>query len=226
MMWAVTLGGSWAARGGAGSACCGGGAGALVDRAAGTAPAGRVRGRFSSPGRRGRSDVPTPWWTGICHEAPMSRTDVCDVVFGCRALHRPASRIDSGVEDQVSDALAIMIDTARRRAARDGDRQIDTAHLLHSLLESDSGIWELLDGGSPRWEAPRIPRPAQHRIRTPLAESRGGLGLPARGLGAARRRSRLVAQRDGGAGTGRRARPAARQGVRGRGGPVRGRGRG
>ncbi|WP_326692215.1 MULTISPECIES: Clp protease N-terminal domain-containing protein [unclassified Streptomyces] len=43
-----------------------------------------------------------------------------------------------------------MIDTARRRAARDGDRQIDTAHLLHSLLESDSGIWELLDGGSPQ----------------------------------------------------------------------------
>lgn len=43
-----------------------------------------------------------------------------------------------------------MIATARRRAARDGDRQIDTAHLLHSLLESDSTTWELLDGGSPQ----------------------------------------------------------------------------
>ncbi len=43
-----------------------------------------------------------------------------------------------------------MLATARRRAARDGDRQIDTAHLLHSLLESDSGTWELLDGGSPQ----------------------------------------------------------------------------
>lgn len=43
-----------------------------------------------------------------------------------------------------------MIVTARRRAARDGDRQIDTAHLLHSLLESDRAVWELLDGGSPQ----------------------------------------------------------------------------
>ncbi|GAA2639127.1 Clp protease N-terminal domain-containing protein [Streptomyces axinellae] len=55
-----------------------------------------------------------------------------------------------GAEEQVSDALAIMIDTARRRAARDGDRQIDTAHLLHSLLESDRDIWELLEGGGPQ----------------------------------------------------------------------------
>lgn len=30
-----------------------------------------------------------------------------------------------------------MLAGARRRALRDGDRQIDTAHLLHSLLESD-----------------------------------------------------------------------------------------
>ena len=30
-----------------------------------------------------------------------------------------------------------MVAGARRRALRDGDRQIDTAHLLHSLLESD-----------------------------------------------------------------------------------------
>lgn len=43
-----------------------------------------------------------------------------------------------------------MLVTARRRAARDGDRQIDTAHLLHSLLESDRAVWELLDGGSPQ----------------------------------------------------------------------------
>ncbi|MER6715173.1 Clp protease N-terminal domain-containing protein [Streptomyces sp. NPDC006129] len=36
-----------------------------------------------------------------------------------------------------SDELASMVAGARRRAVRDGDRQIDTAHLLHSLLESD-----------------------------------------------------------------------------------------
>ncbi|MBQ1158819.1 peptidase [Streptomyces sp. A73] len=54
---------------------------------------------------------------------------------------------DAAVDPQASAALADVIATARRRAARDGDRQIDTAHLLHSLLESDSGTWELLDGG-------------------------------------------------------------------------------
>ncbi|MER7414296.1 Clp protease N-terminal domain-containing protein [Streptomyces cacaoi] len=56
----------------------------------------------------------------------------------------------AAVEDQVSDALAAMVATARRRAARDGDRQIDTAHLLHSILEADREVWELLDGGSPQ----------------------------------------------------------------------------
>ncbi|MBO8192891.1 peptidase [Streptomyces oryzae] len=57
---------------------------------------------------------------------------------------------DAVVEPQVSAALADVIATARRRAARDGDRQIDTAHLLHSLLESDGGTWALLDGGGPQ----------------------------------------------------------------------------
>ncbi|MDJ1135692.1 Clp protease N-terminal domain-containing protein [Streptomyces iconiensis] len=68
-------------------------------------------------------------------------------------MHSPtpsSEPADAGVEEQVSDALAFMIVTARRRAARDGDRQIDTAHLLHSLLESDRAVWELLDGGSPQ----------------------------------------------------------------------------
>ncbi|PNG22184.1 Clp protease N-terminal domain-containing protein [Streptomyces cahuitamycinicus] len=37
----------------------------------------------------------------------------------------------------LSDELASVVAGARRRAVRDGDRQIDTAHLLHSLLESD-----------------------------------------------------------------------------------------
>ncbi|MEU4488772.1 Clp protease N-terminal domain-containing protein [Streptomyces purpurascens] len=38
---------------------------------------------------------------------------------------------------RLSDELASVIGGARRRAVRDGDRQVDTAHLLHSLLESD-----------------------------------------------------------------------------------------
>ncbi|MFJ8866885.1 Clp protease N-terminal domain-containing protein [Streptomyces sp. NPDC102473] len=36
---------------------------------------------------------------------------------------------------------------ARRRAVRDGDRHVDTAHLLHSLVESDPEVREVFDGG-------------------------------------------------------------------------------
>ncbi|MFI9240676.1 Clp protease N-terminal domain-containing protein [Streptomyces sp. NPDC053079] len=36
---------------------------------------------------------------------------------------------------------------ARRRAARDGDRQIDTAHLLHTLLEADPAARGAFPGG-------------------------------------------------------------------------------
>ncbi|WP_103417784.1 Clp protease N-terminal domain-containing protein [Streptomyces sp. ZL-24] len=43
--------------------------------------------------------------------------------------------------------LATVVTGARRRALRDGDRQIDTAHLLHSLVESDSEVREVFDGG-------------------------------------------------------------------------------
>ncbi|MCT2594032.1 peptidase [Streptomyces sp. N2-109] len=46
--------------------------------------------------------------------------------------------------------MVAVIATARRRAARDTDKQIDTAHLLHSLLECDSEVCRLLDGGSPQ----------------------------------------------------------------------------
>ncbi len=40
-----------------------------------------------------------------------------------------------------------MVTGARRRALRDGDRQIDTAHLLHSLIESDPEVRAAFDGG-------------------------------------------------------------------------------
>ncbi|MEU0378653.1 Clp protease N-terminal domain-containing protein [Streptomyces cyaneofuscatus] len=43
--------------------------------------------------------------------------------------------------------LASVVTGARRRALRDGDRQIDTAHLLHSLIESDPEVREAFDGG-------------------------------------------------------------------------------
>lgn len=40
-----------------------------------------------------------------------------------------------------------MVAGARRRALRDGDKQIDTAHLLHSLLESDPEVRAVFDSG-------------------------------------------------------------------------------
>lgn len=46
-------------------------------------------------------------------------------------IHRTESDVRFSAE------LASAIGGARRRAVRDGDRQVDTAHLLHSLLESD-----------------------------------------------------------------------------------------
>lgn len=43
--------------------------------------------------------------------------------------------------------LASVVTGARRRALRDGDRHIDTAHLLHSLIESDPEVRAVFDGG-------------------------------------------------------------------------------
>ncbi|MER7047548.1 Clp protease N-terminal domain-containing protein [Streptomyces jumonjinensis] len=48
--------------------------------------------------------------------------------------------------------LASVIAGARRRAVRDGDRQIDTAHLLHSLIETDPEVRAALGPG------PRVAR--------------------------------------------------------------------
>ncbi|MGY0022454.1 Clp protease N-terminal domain-containing protein [Streptomyces sp. cg35] len=49
---------------------------------------------------------------------------------------------------RLSDELALVVAAARRRAVRDGDRQIDTAHLLHSLLETDPEVRDAFaDGG-------------------------------------------------------------------------------
>ncbi|MFB7113879.1 Clp protease N-terminal domain-containing protein [Streptomyces sp. NPDC056291] len=48
---------------------------------------------------------------------------------------------------RLSVELAAAVAGARRRAVRDGDRQIDTAHLLHTLLESDPEVRAVFDGG-------------------------------------------------------------------------------
>ncbi|MFE7816031.1 Clp protease N-terminal domain-containing protein [Streptomyces sp. NPDC057433] len=55
-----------------------------------------------------------------------------------RGSHRAEHGAGLGVE------LAAVVSGARRRAVRDEDRQIDTAHLLHSLLESDPEVCAVL----------------------------------------------------------------------------------
>ncbi|GHE68077.1 Clp protease N-terminal domain-containing protein [Streptomyces capitiformicae] len=50
------------------------------------------------------------------------------------------------LEVGLTDELASVIAGARRRALRDGDRQIDTAHLLHTLVESDPEVRAVFDG--------------------------------------------------------------------------------
>ncbi|MFJ9330104.1 Clp protease N-terminal domain-containing protein [Streptomyces sp. NPDC101230] len=52
-----------------------------------------------------------------------------------------------GADAGLTVELASVVTGARRRALRDGDRQIDTAHLLHSLIESDPEVREAFDGG-------------------------------------------------------------------------------
>ncbi|MFI9831232.1 Clp protease N-terminal domain-containing protein [Streptomyces sp. NPDC051913] len=48
---------------------------------------------------------------------------------------------------RLGEELAAVVSGARRRALRDGDRQIDTAHLLHSLLEYDAEVRAVFEGG-------------------------------------------------------------------------------
>ncbi|MEU6767259.1 Clp protease N-terminal domain-containing protein [Streptomyces sp. NPDC046853] len=50
-------------------------------------------------------------------------------------------------DPRLSAVLASAVAGARRRAMRDGDRQIDTAHLLHSLMEADPDVRATLGDG-------------------------------------------------------------------------------
>ncbi|AQU69777.1 peptidase [Streptomyces niveus] len=58
-----------------------------------------------------------------------------------------AVSIRADIDAGLSAELAAVVSGARRRAHRDGDRQMDTAHLLHSLLESDPEVRAAFDGG-------------------------------------------------------------------------------
>ncbi|WP_416223432.1 Clp protease N-terminal domain-containing protein [Streptomyces hygroscopicus] len=56
------------------------------------------------------------------------------------AAHHP------DLDTRLTAELTAVVAGARRRAVRDGDRQIDTAHLLHTLLESDSEVRAVFGG--------------------------------------------------------------------------------
>ncbi|WP_371672902.1 Clp protease N-terminal domain-containing protein [Streptomyces sp. NBC_00289] len=69
-----------------------------------------------------------------------------------QSAHGPDSRRSDHSDHRDNDArlsaeLAAVFSGARRRAVRDGDAQIDTAHLLHSLLESDPEVREAFGEG-------------------------------------------------------------------------------
>lgn len=60
----------------------------------------------------------------------------------------PAGSVGSADTDaRLTAELASVLSGARRRALRDGDTQVDTAHLLHSLLEADPEVRAAFDGG-------------------------------------------------------------------------------
>ncbi|GHH28666.1 Clp protease N-terminal domain-containing protein [Streptomyces lanatus] len=64
------------------------------------------------------------------------------------AQEQDCRRPDTPADDaRLSDELAAVVSGARRRAVRDGDRQIDTAHLLHSLLEHDPDAYAVFGEG-------------------------------------------------------------------------------
>ncbi|WP_432186720.1 Clp protease N-terminal domain-containing protein [Streptomyces sp. Tue6028] len=83
----------------------------------------------------------------------MSRLRETDGVGGVPSRIPQQSAAESGPNRTELDAglsaeLASVVSGARRRALRDGDRQIDTAHLLHSLLESDPEVRAAFDGAA------------------------------------------------------------------------------
>ncbi len=58
-----------------------------------------------------------------------------------------AERRRAAAEARLTAELVSALSGARRRALRDGDAQIDTAHLLHSLLEADPQVRAAFGGG-------------------------------------------------------------------------------
>ncbi|MFD7432425.1 Clp protease N-terminal domain-containing protein [Streptomyces sp. NPDC059818] len=64
-----------------------------------------------------------------------------------RIPQQPAPNHRADTDAELTVELTAVVTGARRRALRDGDQQIDTAHLLHSLIESDAEVRTAFDGG-------------------------------------------------------------------------------
>ncbi|MYS10024.1 peptidase, partial [Streptomyces sp. SID6041] len=60
---------------------------------------------------------------------------------------RPPAAPRAELAPFLTPSLMTVVTGARRRALRDGDRQIDTAHLLHALIESDPEVAAAFEGG-------------------------------------------------------------------------------
>lgn len=97
--------------------------------------------------------MPTLCRTPRCCPPGMSGRREADEVGDVPPRIPQQSAAASGPNRSDNDAglsaeLASVVSGARRRALRDGDRQIDTAHLLHSLLESDPAVRAAFDEGT------------------------------------------------------------------------------
>ncbi|MEU6377393.1 Clp protease N-terminal domain-containing protein [Streptomyces sp. NPDC046909] len=83
----------------------------------------------------------------------MTRVGVADGVGDVppriprQSADEPGSK-RADIDARLGDELASVVSGARRRAVRDGDRQIDTAHLLHSLLEYDPEARAVFEDGA------------------------------------------------------------------------------
>lgn len=107
---------------------------------------------MSSVRRRDRVRLPNLCRTREWFPAGMTSVGEADEVGDVpsrtprQSAAEPGSRraeLDAGLTADLASAVA----GARRRALRDGDRQVDTAHLLHTLLETDPQVHAVFDSG-------------------------------------------------------------------------------
>ncbi|MFJ3662326.1 Clp protease N-terminal domain-containing protein [Streptomyces sp. NPDC090119] len=91
----------------------------------------------------------------------------------------------AGAQDDTGpDAtLAAVVAGARRRAVRDGDRQVDTAHLLHSLLDADPEARAAIGPGLVRLLGYLVQRSIGYGLGWQRAAEGGGVARPVRGDG-------------------------------------------